>query len=135
MPGLMIMANHQTFSSQIKHVSDQKNLPRQICYTSSMKISLSLLKIINVWTIFSPYHKHCMHAHSHIRTHKHTSFCELLQKLSGPSAIASHNLTVQCRPLSNAFSNFNRHPIASPTLLITWLLVTNTLKNFTPIPR
>ena len=53
--GLMIMASHQTFSGQNKHLSslikfDQTNL-------LSMEKSLSLLKIIKVHTIFCPYHK------------------------------------------------------------------------------
>ena len=52
------VASHQTFSGQNKHLSDQIKLPRQIYYTSSMGISLSLLKIINVRTIFGPYHMH-----------------------------------------------------------------------------
>ena len=41
--------------------SAKSNLVRQIYYTLSMEKSLSLLKIMNVQTIFSPYHKHCSH--------------------------------------------------------------------------
>ena len=54
------MASHdhcEIFSSQIKHVP--ANLARQIFYTLSMKILWNLQKKMNLWTIFSPYHKHC----------------------------------------------------------------------------
>ena len=49
--GLMIIASHHTFTGQNKHLSGQ------IKFTLLMKISLSLLKIMNVQTIFNPYHK------------------------------------------------------------------------------
>ena len=52
------VASHQTFSGQNKHLSGQSSFARQIYYTWSMGISLSLLKIINIRTIFGPYHKH-----------------------------------------------------------------------------
>ena len=60
--GLMIMASHQTFSGQTKRLSSQIKFD-QIYYTLLMDKSLSLLKIINVRTIFSPYHKHCTNSH------------------------------------------------------------------------
>ena len=37
----------------------KSNLARQIYYTLSMEKSVSLLKIMNIRTIFSLYHKHC----------------------------------------------------------------------------
>ena len=37
----------------------KSNLARQSYCTLSMEKSLSWLKIINVWTIFSPHHKNC----------------------------------------------------------------------------
>ena len=65
MAGLMIMASHRTFSSQKSICAAKVNLARQIYYTLSMEISLSLLKIINAQTNFGPYHKYwyvCMYA-------------------------------------------------------------------------
>ena len=57
--GLMIMASHRTFSSQIKCMSGEIEFGQtNILYTLSMKILWSLQKKMNVWTIFSPYHKH-----------------------------------------------------------------------------
>ena len=57
----MIMASHRTFSGQNKQICLAKsNLARQICYSLSMEVSLSLLKIMNVQTnSYGPYHKHC----------------------------------------------------------------------------
>ena len=55
------MASHRAFSGQNKHTSGKANLVRQIYYTLSMKISLCLLKIMNVQANFGPYHKHCNH--------------------------------------------------------------------------
>ena len=53
--GLMIMASHQTFPGQIKHMSGEIKFG-QTTTTLSMEILWSLLKM-NVRTIFSPYHK------------------------------------------------------------------------------
>ena len=46
------------FLAKISICPATSNLTRQIYYTLSMEKSLSLLKIIKVHTIFSPYHKH-----------------------------------------------------------------------------
>ena len=54
--GLMIMASNQTFSGQIKHLFSQIKFG-QSYYMLSMEKSLSLLKIMNVLTISSPYLK------------------------------------------------------------------------------
>ena len=57
--GLMIMASHQTFSSQIKPT--KSNLAKQIFYTLSMEFTKEN------GSIFSPYHKHscgCLRDHS-----------------------------------------------------------------------
>ena len=55
------MASHQTFSGQIKHISGQIKFG-QTTTMLSMEILWSLQKWMsgkmNVWTIFSPYHKH-----------------------------------------------------------------------------
>ena len=59
LPGLMIAASHQSFPAKITICPAKLNLTRQIYCTLSMKKSLRLLKIMYVWTIFSPYHKHC----------------------------------------------------------------------------
>ena len=56
--GLMIMSSHRTFLAKISIYPANSILARQIYYTSSMEISLSLLKIMNVRTTFGPYHKH-----------------------------------------------------------------------------
>ena len=50
------MAVIRHFPGQIKQMSGQI---RQIYYTLSMEISLSLLKIMNIRTNFGAYHKHC----------------------------------------------------------------------------
>ena len=55
--GLMIMASHRTFLAKISICPANSILARQIYYTLSMEISLSLFKIMNVRT-FGPYHKH-----------------------------------------------------------------------------
>ena len=63
MAGLMISASYQIFSGQNRHLSGgpaSSNLPKQIYYTLSMEILLSLLKIMNIQTIFIPHHKHCI---------------------------------------------------------------------------
>ena len=57
----MIMASHQIFSGQIKHMS-VRPLSRQIFSTLSMEILWSLQIKMNVQTIFSPYYKHCKKA-------------------------------------------------------------------------
>ena len=46
------------FLAKISISPAKSNLARQIYYTLLMKILLSLLKIMNVWTIFGPYHIH-----------------------------------------------------------------------------
>ena len=56
----MIMASHQTFSGQIKCLL---HLARHIYSALSMEKYFSLLKIINVLTNFSPYHKQCNGTH------------------------------------------------------------------------
>ena len=47
------------FLAKLSICPAKPNLARQIYNTLSMKISLNLLKTVNVRTIFSPYHKHC----------------------------------------------------------------------------
>ena len=55
----MITASHQTFSGQIKYLSSQTKFGQtNLLYNISVKISLSLLKTMNVQTINSLYHKH-----------------------------------------------------------------------------
>ena len=52
----------------------KSNFVRQmyyIQYTLLMGMLLSSL-IMNVWTIFSPYHKHCSHTDTYTSTHAHT---------------------------------------------------------------
>ena len=55
---VMIMASHQTFSSQIKHMFGQIKFGLTNFYTLSMEVLWSLQKKMNVWTISGPYHKH-----------------------------------------------------------------------------
>ena len=57
MAGLMISASYQTFSSICPAKS---HLAIQIYCTILMEISMSLLKLVNVGTIFSHHHKHCI---------------------------------------------------------------------------
>ena len=56
--GFMITTSHQTFPAKLSICPTKLNLARQIYNTLSMKIPLNLLKIVNVQSIFSPYHKH-----------------------------------------------------------------------------
>ena len=56
---LMIMASHQTFSGQVKHLSDQTKFGQtNLLYIINGEI-VEFTKKTNVRTIFSPYHKHC----------------------------------------------------------------------------
>ena len=68
------MDSHQTFSGQnISICLAKSNLTRQIHCMLSLQISLSLLKIMNAWTIFGPYHKHSTHTHARTHAHTHTN--------------------------------------------------------------
>ena len=56
--GLMIITSHQTFSSQIKHMSDQIKFGQiNFLYIINGNF-IEFAKEMKVWTIFSPYHKH-----------------------------------------------------------------------------
>ena len=53
------MANYQTYSSQIKQLSDQFKFGQtKLLYIIDGEV-IEFAKIMNVRTIFSPYHKHC----------------------------------------------------------------------------
>ena len=73
MAGLMISASYQTFSSICPAKS---HLTIQIYRTTLMEISMSLLKILYVGTIFSQHHKHCIMVYIYIVTiiHYHCEF-------------------------------------------------------------
>ena len=62
--GLMIMASHQTFSSQIKHLSGQiKFSQTNLLYIINGEV-FEFAKDNECLEIFSPYHKHCVYRYS-----------------------------------------------------------------------
>ena len=59
---LMIMAIHQTFSGQLWHLTSQTKL--NLLYIISGEVNECIIGKPNVWTIFNPYHKHCMYVYN-----------------------------------------------------------------------